>query len=87
MGAYNEGQTILVTGGSGLVGMAIQEVIAEEQPSGDRWVFVGSKDADLTDYSATKALFDRVNPTMVLHLAAYVGGLYGNMVRQSLPVL
>ena len=61
----------------------MQEVIGEEQPTGDRWVFVGRQDADLTDYNATKALFDRVKPTMVVHLAAYVGGLFGNMVRLS----
>lgn len=40
---------ILVTGGSGLVGRAIQEVVADGAglPAED-WVFVSSKDADLT---------------------------------------
>ena len=27
----------------------------------------------------TKAIFNKHNPTHVIHLAAYVGGLFGNM--------
>ena len=43
---------IMVTGGTGLVGKAVEWVIENEQakPGNERWVFVGSKDADLTDY-------------------------------------
>ena len=32
-----------------------------------------------SDYDATKACFEKHNPTHVIHLAAKVGGLYGNM--------
>lgn len=39
---------VLVTGGTGMVGEAIQAVIAKEAPKDEQWVFVGSKDADLT---------------------------------------
>lgn len=39
---------VLVTGGTGLVGKALQAVIKEEQPSNEEWFFAGSKDADLT---------------------------------------
>lgn len=40
---------ILVTGGSGLVGRAIQKVVADGALlPGEDWVFVSSKDADLT---------------------------------------
>ena len=76
-------EVVLVTGGTGLVGSALQEIVAEEQPKGECWVFVGSKDADLTSYEETKALFDRVKPTLVIHLAAFVGGLFANMVRSN----
>uniref|UniRef100_W8CDB7 GDP-L-fucose synthase n=1 Tax=Ceratitis capitata TaxID=7213 RepID=W8CDB7_CERCA len=69
---------VLVTGGSGLVGNALHTVI-NESTSGDEWIFVGSADADLTDSNATKALFDRIKPTHVVHLAAMVGGLFHNM--------
>lgn len=40
---------ILVTGGTGLVGRAIQEVVANgEGQTDEEWVFVSSRDADLT---------------------------------------
>lgn len=41
---------ILVTGGSGLVGKAIEKVVAENngfRERGERWVFLSSKDGDL----------------------------------------
>jgi len=47
-------KTILVTGGSGLVGNAIKHVISTEVPGsrfgkheGETWIFIGSKDGDL----------------------------------------
>lgn len=40
---------ILVTGGSGLVGSAIRQVVeAEEKQENEEWFFVSSKDVDLT---------------------------------------
>lgn len=39
---------VLVTGGTGLVGKAIQKVIEAEKNSNEEWIFVGSKEADLT---------------------------------------
>lgn len=72
---------IMVTGGSGLVGKAIQEVVAEEKKdlAEEQWVFLSSKEADLRDFGQTKAMFDKYHPTHVIHLAAMVGGLYRNM--------
>lgn len=74
---------VLVTGGTGCVGHAVQEIITLNPPRNEKWVFVGRKDADLTSYEATKILFNRVQPTKVLHLAAMVGGLFANMVSNS----
>lgn len=71
---------ILVTGGSGLVGKAIETVVAEGEGCPDEeWIFLSSKDADLTNAAETKALFDKHKPTHVIHLAAMVGGLFRNM--------
>lgn len=74
---------ILVTGGSGLVGQAIKAVVAEESAAGqnasDKFVFLSSKDGDLRDYKQCEAIFDKYAPTHVIHLAAFVGGLYRNM--------
>jgi GDP-L-fucose synthase len=75
--------TILVTGGSGLVGEAIKSVIEEERKAGvrasDKWIFLTSKDADLRDMAQTRKVFEKHRPTHVIHLAAYVGGLFKNM--------
>jgi NAD(P)-dependent dehydrogenase (short-subunit alcohol dehydrogenase family) len=40
-------KVVLVTGGTGLVGRAIQTVIQQEKRDDEEWIFVGSKDADL----------------------------------------
>ncbi|XP_077798484.1 GDP-L-fucose synthase isoform X6 [Macaca mulatta] len=80
MGEPQGSMRILVTGGSGLVGKAIQKVVADGAGlPGEDWVFVSSKDADLTDAAQTRALFEKVRPTHVIHLAAMVGGLFRNI--------
>lgn len=40
-------KTILVTGGTGLVGKAIETVVLSEKRTDEKWIFVSSKDADL----------------------------------------
>ena len=67
---------ILVTGSSGLVGSAIKN-ISPNYPY--EFIFVSSKDADLTDYMQTYHLFYKHKPDYVIHLAACVGGLFKNM--------
>ncbi|XP_068174977.1 GDP-L-fucose synthase-like isoform X2 [Antennarius striatus] len=71
---------VLVTGGSGLVGRAIQQVISEEGGVKDaEWVFLSSKDANLQKMDETLSVFLKHTPTHVIHLAAMVGGLFHNM--------
>ncbi|XP_012539272.1 probable GDP-L-fucose synthase [Monomorium pharaonis] len=70
---------VLVTGGTGLVGRAIQNVVEYDKRKNEKWIFVGSKDADLCDKESTQRLFDAHKPTHVIHLAAMVGGLFHNM--------
>lgn len=38
---------ILVTGGTGLVGRAIQNIIERNKNENEKWIFIGSKDANL----------------------------------------
>lgn len=59
---------VLVTGGTGLVGTAIEADIK-----------VGTKDADLRDWGQTNKLIENYKPTHVVHTAARVGGVGGNM--------
>ncbi|GFZ50674.1 hypothetical protein JCM24511_08432 [Saitozyma sp. JCM 24511] len=80
------GKVVLVTGGSGLVGSALQHVINTEPrgsaygaKEGEEWVFLRSQDADLRDFEQTKKAFEKYKPSYVIHLAARVGGLFANM--------
>lgn len=62
-------KTILVTGGSGLVGSAIKQISKDYQYN---FVFLNSGLCDLTDYNQTQELFKHIDPDYVIHLAAYV---------------
>ena len=69
--------TILVTGSDGLVGSALRELISEDV------YFASRKDADLTNYQETEALFNKIKPEKVIHLAALVGGIGGNLMHSG----
>ena len=86
MGDEEKGEraVVVVTGGSGLVGRAIQAVIEAERTAGgaakdEDWIFLSSKDGDLRDRAATEAIFEKHKPTHCIHLAAFVGGLFRNL--------
>lgn len=66
--------TILVTGSTGAIGGALQDISSQE--FGDRtFVFASSADCDLTDKDATAAFIARVRPDSIIHLAAIAGGV------------
>jgi len=44
----NDKKIILVTGGSGLVGRAIRDVVQDSKNENEEYIFLSSKDADLT---------------------------------------
>ena len=67
----------LVTGSDGLVGSAVKALNPSE------YFFATRKDADLMDSEQTMALFSRVKPQRVLHLAALVGGIGGNSLNSA----
>jgi len=68
---------ILVTGGFGLVGQAIQSI--KHMYENYTFIFISSKDCDLTNMTQTQELFENVKPDYVIHLAAFVGGLFKNI--------
>lgn len=68
---------ILITGGSGLVGYALKQITKKDNHN--EYIFLSSKDCDLTDIIQTNLLFLQNKPDYVIHLAAYVGGLFKNM--------
>lgn len=70
---------VLVTGGSGLVGSSIKELIDSTSTKNENeYVFLSSKETDLRDPVACEKLFLNGNFDTVVHLAARVGGLYFN---------
>jgi len=69
---------ILVTGGTGLFGKGIESNVSKYNLKG-KWIFCGSKHGDLRDKEQCEKLFSETKPTYVLHLAAFVGGLFRNM--------
>lgn len=73
-------EIILVTGGSGLVGKAIN-AISDNYDEKYRFIFASSKMCNLLNYEETHHFFEELKPDYVIHLAANVGGLYKNMQR------
>lgn len=71
-------ETVLVTGGTGLVGSAIKNIYQKNYQD-YQYIFLSSKDCDLTNLEDTNKLFNKIKPTYVIHLAANVGGLFKNM--------
>ena len=67
---------VIVTGGSGMVGYGIKSI---KNRYNHDFNFLSSKDCDLTNYKSTYEYFKEYNPDYVIHLAAYVGGLFKNM--------
>tara|TARA_Y100000310_G_scaffold323733_1_gene384552 strand:- start:2863 stop:3798 length:936 start_codon:yes stop_codon:yes gene_type:complete len=63
---------LLVTGGTGMVGQALQKLAPDAY-------YLSSKDADLRNPQQTNDLINKINPTHVIHLAARVGGVKANM--------
>ena len=63
---------ILVTGGSGMVGKHLQEIIPDA-------IYISSKQGDLRDIKYTSWLFSCYEPDVVIHLAAKVGGIQDNI--------
>ena len=71
---FRVNQNILVTGGSGLVGKHLKEIIPDA-------TYISSKDYDLTDLQQTKDMMLKCKPNVVIHLAARVGGILDNMTH------
>ena len=72
-------KTVLVTGGSGLVGNAIKCVSSNYNEY--NFVYASSKDVNLINFTETLSYFEKIKPQYIIHLAAKVGGLYKNITN------
>ena len=71
-----ESHSIVVTGGTGFLGTAVVEKLKAKGFT--NIVTPRSKDYDLRHEEAIRRLFESAKPTMVIHLAAVVGGIGAN---------
>ena len=60
--------TILITGSKGQLGMELQKLLDEK---GMNYTATDSGEMDITNKTAVDAFFQKVNPTLVFHCAAY----------------
>lgn len=60
--------TFLITGANGQLGQELQKLLKERDL---KFVALGSKELDITNRAAVFATFEKVQPTVVFHAAAY----------------
>tara|TARA_Y100000389_G_scaffold38883_1_gene33271 strand:+ start:21379 stop:22323 length:945 start_codon:yes stop_codon:yes gene_type:complete len=68
---------IVVTGGSGMVGRCIQDII--HQYPQHKFTFLSSKDCNLIQRNDVLNFFSKHSFNYIIHLAANVGGLFKNL--------
>lgn len=69
-------KSILVTGGSGMVGKSLQKILPDA-------FYLSSKDCDLTDEAQVRKMFETYRPDAIIHLAAKVGGIIDNIQKPA----
>ena len=67
---------VLVTGGTGFLGSRLKKVKPD-------WNYISSKDYDLTDPKSCQKMYEDIKPDAVIHLAAKVGGIKENTIKQA----
>ena len=67
---------ILITGGNGMVGKHLQEILPNA-------TYVGSKECDLTSWKEVEYMMFLHKPNHIIHLAAKVGGIQDNIAKPA----
>ncbi|MBK8267985.1 MAG: GDP-L-fucose synthase [Planctomycetes bacterium] len=71
-------QRIVVTGGAGFLGRVVCAELAKAGVSADNILIPRRAEFDLTCEEAVEQMYARMKPTIVIHLAAEVGGIGAN---------
>src|SRR4051812_16707477 len=80
-GSFWSDRRVLVTGGGGFLGRAV--LAGLEARGAGRVSAPGSHDYDLRRADAAAAMFGELEPELVVHLAARVGGIGANQARPA----
>jgi GDP-L-fucose synthase len=67
---------ILITGGNGMVGKHLQEILPNA-------TYIGSKECDLTSWKEVEYMMFLHKPNHIIHLAAKVGGIQDNIAKPA----
>ena len=67
---------ILVTGGNGMVGKHLQEILPNA-------TYIGSKECNLTSWKETEYMMFLHKPDHIIHLASKVGGIQDNIAKPA----
>jgi len=67
---------ILITGGNGMVGKHLQEILPNA-------TYIGRKDCNLTLWKEVEYMMFLHKPTHIIHLAAKVGGIQDNIAKPA----
>ena len=67
---------ILVTGGNGMVGKHLQEILPNA-------IYIGSKECNLTSWKEVEYMMFLHKPNHIIHLAAKVGGIQDNISKPA----
>jgi GDP-L-fucose synthase len=69
--------TIVVTGATGFLGRHLMPILVQRYPAA-RVVWLSSADYDLMDLGKVRQMLGEIEPDVVIHLAAYSGGIGAN---------
>lgn len=71
-------ERVIVTGGAGFLGQVVCDLLRQKGVSNDRLIIPRSRKYDLTNRHDVDKLYQDAKPTIVIHLAARVGGIGAN---------
>lgn len=72
---------IVVTGGAGFLGRCVQKELLQQGVARDQLFIPRRREYDLTSPEAVRRMYDDMQPGVVIHLAAEVGGIGANRAQ------